>query len=161
MLCKLFILTCLLNCWKCAKILGFFFIPSLSHQITYQSVWTELANRGHEVTVFSPNIVNNFTNNNLIENDMSFSYEYIRENPLDDIMKKEYSLIRVMWNCFMWSIKLIQIEFDHYVVKNFLNQTNDYYDLVLIENLNPILYGFGEKFKAPIVGKNIQYKTVH
>lgn len=58
-----------------AKILGVFTIPSVSHQVMFQPIWKELSLRGHEVTVVTPNPLNDPTLTNLTEIDISFVYD--------------------------------------------------------------------------------------
>lgn len=53
------ILSLLVSCLKCAKILGVFPAPGYSQYILAEALMIEVANRGHQVTVISPYKPNN------------------------------------------------------------------------------------------------------
>lgn len=46
-----------------------------------------------------------------------------------------------------------EFQFQDEIVQNFINDNSSQFDLVLIENFNPILYSWANKFNTPIVGK--------
>ncbi|CAG9854774.1 unnamed protein product [Phyllotreta striolata] len=56
---------------QCAKILGVFPFPSVSHQIVFRPIWKELSRRGHQVTVITPMPLHDSSLVNLTEIDVS------------------------------------------------------------------------------------------
>lgn len=135
-----------------ARIFGYFFIPSVSHQACFRPILTALAEKGHDVTVFTANPLNNSVNG-LTELSLESSYEYDRYNSYRNALKKESSLYEIILKIYDWTIGIAEFQFQSEIVQNFIKDNSSQFDLILIENLNPVLYAWAEKFRAPIVGK--------
>lgn len=135
---------------RCAKILGVFPIPSISHQVVYQPIWKELSLRGHQVTVTTPSPLNNPGLTNLSEIDLGFTYEYFRQNDITSHMAKDnYKVDGILWLFDM----IEHITEEHFKkAANILNDPKTKFDLIIVETLHPLVYSLGCKFKVPIIG---------
>ncbi|GLH16132.1 UDP-glucuronosyltransferase 2B15, partial [Gryllus bimaculatus] len=117
---------------QAARILGIFPTPSISHQLPYQAVMKELALRGHQITVISPDPlkepVANYT-----DVDISFSYEYFRlVITFADMSEVDpVTMLEMMTPGF---IKLVDKQLSSEQIKDFLryNATQGF-DLVFFE----------------------------
>nr|WEU75337.1 uridine diphosphate-glycosyltransferases 340G1 [Glyphodes pyloalis] len=69
-----------------ARILGLFPVPSISHQIVFRGLTSELAKRGHELVILTPNpaLPKERPPDNVTEIDVSFGYERLRSLVLDN-----------------------------------------------------------------------------
>ncbi|RZC39915.1 UDP-glucuronosyltransferase 2B20-like, partial [Asbolus verrucosus] len=135
---------------RCARILGVFPTPSISHQVVYQPVWQELSLRGHQVTVFTPNPLKNPKLTNLTEIDMSSTYDIINRDDISKTMSKNNYLIKtVLWvaNFFTEVIEenLKQSE-------SLIKDPRRKFDLIIVETLHPLVYSYACRFKAPVIG---------
>ncbi|KAJ8878993.1 hypothetical protein PR048_019599 [Dryococelus australis] len=85
-----------------ARILGVSPVTSVSHQIVYRAVTTELAKRGHELVVITTDPVNDPTLANYTEIDISFLYDFYRKNyNFRDL--KIYSVVVLRYCTMMFS----------------------------------------------------------
>lgn len=135
-----------------AKILAINLIPSLSHIEFFRPIWKELSLRGHEVTVITPLPSRDQTLINITEIDVSCLFE-VRESV--DILK-HYSNNNWVWNIqFFWKYlleNLVETMLSNAALKALLG-SDEVFDLICVEAQHPVLYAFGERFKAPVVGK--------
>lgn len=135
---------------ECAKILGIFNIPSVSHQVVYQPIWKELSLRGHEVTVMSPNILKDPSLTNLTEIDLGYLYEGIKviEKNIAEGMNHWH------WNNILkdFSEALTKLIFEHREVQKLVNDDFSKFDIVLVEALFPAPAIFSVKFNCPLLG---------
>lgn len=75
----MFVLFCFsINFVKSARILGFFTVPSISHQQSFQSICKALALKGHEVTFITTDSLNDRSIGNLTEIDISQLYDILK-----------------------------------------------------------------------------------
>ncbi|KAG5896758.1 hypothetical protein JTB14_031737 [Gonioctena quinquepunctata] len=133
-----------------AKILGITFVPSISHQEVYQPIWKELSLRGHNVTVMATNVLADPKLVNLTEIDLGFTYKYMA-----NLSHKSFRDASIIENVFFVDIffsKILQVELASEQVQKFLNKTEESFDLVVVEALHPLVFGFAAKYKAPVVG---------
>lgn len=134
---------------RCARILGIFNTPSISHQSVFQPIWRELSLRGHRVVIVTPNPLNDPTLLNLTELSLASMYEH-----LEDI-KQELSTGRDHWKMINsitpYLIDNTEQTFSHNKVKSLI-EGNDTFDVVLVEPLFPTPAIFAFKYKCPIVG---------
>ncbi|XP_045507004.1 UDP-glucosyltransferase 2-like [Colias croceus] len=132
-----------------ARILGVFPTPSISHQVAFRPLTHELARRGHDVTVVTPNpaFPKGQAPANLTEIDVHFSFGDSAEDiakPLGD--KKES--IRLIQSTFEGLIGLFEMQWQIPEVKKLFDQK---FDLIIVEeHIRPTL-GLGHAFKAPII----------
>ncbi|XP_018325460.1 UDP-glucuronosyltransferase 2B14-like [Agrilus planipennis] len=155
MLCKISVFVVFiaaLSLTDSAKILGYFLYPSYSHQIVYQKIWLELARRGHDVTVFTPNPTKSREFQNLKEVDLSDSYKVLEEHhelisDYDDVDYVE-DTIRLTKLCKL----VLEQQLTHPDVQNLIHNNTEQYDLLVVEFVYPIIFGLKEVVKAPMVG---------
>lgn len=144
------ILTVLLNMTHAARILGFYPIPSISHQAVYQPIWKELSLRGHQVTVITPNPLNDSKLANLTEIDIGFLYRYGN----DEESKVERELTH--WDKAQLygelAKPLFEVIFRHPLVLQLLNNPAAEFDLVMVESILPHGVAFGYKYRCPVIG---------
>lgn len=134
-----------------ARILGVFWFPSLSHQYTFQPIWRELSLRGHQVTVITVKPLQDPTLTNLTEIDVSFLFDSLRK----DELLENYSKENWIWNLIIY-VKYLKEELVDLMMKSIeieeLIKSNLTFDVIIVEPHNPIVFAFGEKFKAPVIG---------
>nr|XP_023024873.1 UDP-glucuronosyltransferase 2B7-like [Leptinotarsa decemlineata] len=147
----LFVLVCF-SCADSAKILGFFQFPSLSHQIIFQPLWKELSLRGHEVTVITPNPLNDPNLRNLTEIDVRFAYDLLAKQDLAGNLGKHKSSVSKIVFIENMMKELVESQLHQRDVQELLKYDENHFDLVLVQALHPLVYIFGAKFKAPVIG---------
>ncbi|KAJ8981277.1 hypothetical protein NQ317_004013 [Molorchus minor] len=120
-----------------ARVLGVLPTPSYSHQIVFRPIWKELAKRGHEVVVITTDLENsNMTN--IREIDVSFTY---------DLWLNKYKVFKQ----FVDDRDICDKELSHPPVRDLITNKSEHFDLVVVENMVPIMMGFAERFKCPSV----------
>lgn len=133
-----------------ARILGVFPMASLSHQIVYQPVWRELSVRGHQVTVITPNPLEDPTLKNLTEIDVSVLYkptENFTASFTTEITHWDMVEILAQYQIRVWEDMMAQEE-----VQKLLADDTKQFDLVILEFYTPLLSAFAYKYKCPFVG---------
>ncbi|KAH9634406.1 hypothetical protein HF086_000232 [Spodoptera exigua] len=150
---KLFLLTLTLSLIynDAAKILGFFPLPSISHQVIFRHLTEELARRGHEVTVITtdPAYPNGDGPANLTEIDVhDFSYEQWR------ILYKltstgERDLIGQIRGAYHTLVNIVEMQLKVEPVQKMLKEEK--FDLLLLEAcVRPALL-LSHVVKAPVI----------
>ncbi|XP_044746167.1 UDP-glycosyltransferase UGT5-like [Coccinella septempunctata] len=136
---------------NCAKILGFFYFPSISHQFVFRSIMKEMSLHGHDVTFITPNPLNDPSLVNLTEIDVSNAYELFRKYDFSNLGRSSLSLkaISDMMNSF--SEEVIAVEMGHKSVQELLQKPSNTFDLIMIEPHSPFFFGFKKKFDAPVI----------
>ncbi|CAG9820048.1 unnamed protein product [Phaedon cochleariae] len=138
---------------ECAKILGVFPVPSISHQIVFQPIWKELSLRGHEVTVITPNPLRDALLSNLTEIDVSSSAKRAMDNSNImknlDITKSVFS--RIMFGNHLLDA-LVKEELEQEEVSELI-KSDETFDLIILQvfAMQPVVYGFGARFGSPII----------
>lgn len=144
-------LLCLLNTEvQSARILGVFNIPSISHQVVYQQIWKELSLRGHEVTVITPDPLNDPTLTNLTEIDLSSLYTIINEARSD--MSAAMDHWAFLKNSHFWFYRTTTAIFSHPEVQALLKDETKGFDLVMIEAIFHSPAVLAAKYKCPLIG---------
>lgn len=133
-----------------AKILGVFPVPSVSHQAVFQPIWKELSERGHEVTVLTPNPLNNSSLHNLTEIDLSFTYKTMEE--LKKLFSQGTNHWLVLKNAANIFLEITTQVFENKEVQEFIKNDNTCYDVVIVEVVDPKSYAFAAKCKCPLIG---------
>ncbi|XP_074037451.1 UDP-glucosyltransferase 2 isoform X3 [Leptinotarsa decemlineata] len=137
-----------------SRILGFFPIPSLSHQRIFQSIWKELSLRGHDVTVISPNVLNEPDLNKLKEIDVGFVYKMMEEWNVAKKISLENHQMRSIMNIYTFFQEVMDIELEQKEVKSITNNKTEYYDVILVQfsHIYPLVHGIASKFESPLIG---------
>lgn len=135
-----------------AKILAVFPLPLISHQKSLLSITKALSLRGHNVTVITTDPLNDETLANHTEIDISQLYQLLKKNEFFKILSTDNFFLKTV--ILFRKMTLFNSEFilETEAVKNLI-RSEDRYDLVLVEALDPIFFAFGWKFKAPVVGR--------
>jgi glucuronosyltransferase len=144
------LMTCL-SVSRSARILYVFSIPSNSHLAVHQSISAHLSLRGHQVTTLTPNSIKNPNLINLTE----FEFPTLRE-----ITAKYHDrTLGMSKDNFLFSTLLYGTKYYGELVEEVLNRSQTIFqnasisfDLVIVENLHPLIYSFGCRFKVPIIG---------
>lgn len=143
-------------CTQCAEILGYFPIPSVSHQRVFQNIWQELSLRGHQVTIITPNPLNNSKLINLTEIAVTYSYNFVRHNP-------NFAIKILAPNASVWPkvsfvnnfVTELSIQhFEDKQVQTVING-NKKYDVILLQPLSKLAFAFPAKFKTPSIGNDL------
>lgn len=132
-----------------SRILCVSIFPSYSHQIVYDAIWKELAKRGHEVVLITPNPLKDPSLKNLREIDISFAYNIWRDNRAEwfrdkgkpskrDLLKNDYNTLSIIFEKTM----------QHPNVQELLNES---FDLQIAEWVYPAVFGLSEHFHCPLV----------
>lgn len=121
-----------------ANILGFFMFPSISHQIVYQPIWRELSLRGHNVTVVTPDPLNDPSLTNLTEISVSFTYDFLKKNRIDKIMSKDSNAFQTLPTIFKLMEVIIEAELNSSEVQKLI-KSDIKFDLILFECFHPAL----------------------
>ncbi|KAK5648509.1 hypothetical protein RI129_003401 [Pyrocoelia pectoralis] len=135
-----------------AKILGAFFVPSISHQVVFQPIWKELSLRGHQVTVLTPNPLNDPTLTNLTEIDLGFAYDIIRRGNLQGAAQKNVPIESIVYFVYELFGGIVKAELEHPEVQALIRDQNKTFDLVMIEYMHPTFSALSARFKCPWVG---------
>ncbi|XP_031328821.1 UDP-glucuronosyltransferase 2B19-like [Photinus pyralis] len=135
-----------------AKILGAFFVPSISHQVVFQPIWKELSLRGHEVTVLTPNPLNDRSLTNLTEIDLSFAYEIVRSGNLQGTLQKDIPIKTIVQSYFKLFGEVVKAELEHSEVQALIRDQSKSFDLVIVEYMHPTFTALSARFKCPWVG---------
>lgn len=135
-----------------AKILGVFMIPSYSHEKPLSNLAKELSLKGHEVTVLTTNPIRNNSLINLTEIDTSHTHKILINNSFEKILSLEVPLLKSLIDLRNTFDALSETVLKTKDVQNLL-QSNKSFDVVIVECHDPIMYAFGYRFNAPIIGK--------
>ncbi|CAH1641753.1 unnamed protein product [Spodoptera littoralis] len=152
---NLFVFSALLEfAVESARILAVLPVPSISHQIVYRPLTQELARRGHEVTVITPDpaFPKGKTPPNLTEIDVHDSYK-IWTATLNKIPKnKERNVLEEVKLFLDLGCEVSDAELSHEDVKALIkSKKEDYVDLLIIEASETIFLGYSYIFKAPVI----------
>ncbi|KAJ8893343.1 hypothetical protein PR048_005934 [Dryococelus australis] len=138
-----------------ARILGVFPVPSLSHQVVYRALMTELASRGHELVVITPEPIRDPAPANYTQIDVSFMFDFYRKQFNFASMKldrmSQYDVIVALLGV---GERLCEMLLDHKPVTELISPNSMvHFDLVFVEWLDMLsLYSFAHKFSAPMIG---------
>ncbi|CAG9856178.1 unnamed protein product [Phyllotreta striolata] len=142
------------NQGECARIFGAFLFPSYSHQVIFQPIWKELSLRGHQVTVITPNPLNDPKLTNLTEIDISFTYKLPVFAQMMSGLQSANSVFKKELGTYFLFTEVYEAVMNYAPVRDIVNNQNDHYDLVLLQ-YNHIAHGmlpFAHKYKAPLIG---------
>ncbi|XP_028160100.1 UDP-glucuronosyltransferase 2B15-like [Ostrinia furnacalis] len=139
-----------------ARILAVFPIPSISHQVVFRPLLLELAQRGHDVTVVTPDPV--FTNEkspaNYTEIDVhERSYKTWRENFLSDAVTSgdREDLQTQMHVAFSTINKVFEMQLLTPKVQKLIKDKNQNFDLLIVEACPLVALGLTHVIKAPAI----------
>ncbi|XP_044746163.1 UDP-glycosyltransferase UGT5-like isoform X3 [Coccinella septempunctata] len=134
-----------------ARILCYFYFPSISHQYVFGQIAKELSRRGHEVTFITPNPLNDPQLTNLTEIDVSVGYNVWKTHDLSGISTIHNDLLSIYYFLSDLNENIFNLELSTEGVKNLLKKPKGSYDLILAESQSPVPYGLMHKFDAPVI----------
>ncbi|XP_068623984.1 UDP-glycosyltransferase UGT5-like [Battus philenor] len=138
---------------KCARILAVFPTPSISHQVVFRPLTQELAKRGHEVTIITPDpaFLKGQTPKNIKEIDMhDISYSVWNElkkkaRDKDLYLMTQYKVLgQLFLNVFSAQLKTAEFQ-------EILSLDKKYFDLLLIEACVTPTLALSHVFDAPVI----------
>lgn len=131
------------------KILGIFHFPVHSHYTVFDSLMVELANRGHQVTVFN-SFPKNFQIENYREINVKHCFPLIKEESLEKFYKfckGALDLVNIILQCTITYEEISRCE----PIVKLLNSSNTY-DILFTEIFDQNFFQlFGYKFKIPVI----------
>ncbi|CAH1286162.1 unnamed protein product [Diabrotica balteata] len=148
------ILLLLLSCTfgHSAKILGFFPLPSISHQMIFQPIWKELSLRGHDITVITTDPLRDSNLTKVTEIDTTYIYGKLAEMGWPHKASSANNIFnRVAFLCDITS-SIAEQQFGE--VQDILKK-GEKFDLVLVQisyNLNLALAAANSFGNPPVVG---------
>ncbi|XP_063702026.1 UDP-glycosyltransferase UGT5-like [Culicoides brevitarsis] len=133
------------------KILGVFPTFSKSHYILGSKIMRELAEKGHEVTVLTPFILNKGVPNltEVLVDGIIEKSSIITDHLLEFDSTSMFGRLR---NLYFFGLMMTNHTMDHPKVKQFLKSDAKFDVIVLEIFVNDAMLGFGSHFKAPVVG---------
>lgn len=137
---------------KGAKILGFFTTPSFSHQQTFRTLCKALALRGHDVTMISPDILNDKSIKTLKEIDIHQTYDIKNKYNVGRFLSKDISTLERVFGYLILCGVPTEIAFDDEKVQQLI-RGDETFDLLIIQGFHPLTFAMAAKFKAPVIGK--------
>ncbi|XP_038210433.1 UDP-glucosyltransferase 2-like [Zerene cesonia] len=141
------------NSSECARILAIFPTPSISHQVVFRPIVHELARRGHDVVLITPDPVfpKGKSPTNLTEIDVhDVSYKYVSQllssarGRKEDFMVQIKAIFEVMPLIFEAQLEVPEVK------KAILDQ-RDTYDIVIVEACVRAGLGLSHIIKAPMI----------
>ncbi|XP_050356433.1 UDP-glucosyltransferase 2-like [Nymphalis io] len=137
-----------------ARILAFFPTPSISHQVVFRPITHELARRGHEVIVVTPDPVfpKGKAPANLTEIGVrDASYSKWQELFVHHNGNKQDLMLQVR-RIFESFATILDSQLQTADVRNmFKNKDRNYFDLLILEACNRPLMGLAHVFDAPVI----------
>lgn len=152
--CIIVLVSTLVHSGACAKILGFFIVPSFSHQIIFQAICRELALNGHNVTIVSPNTFDDSNVENLKEIYVPQVYKvYETWNPSQILSPKAMTLQRYwrLSECIRMSTEIVLEDVN---VQELLTSEEEF-DIVIVQAMNPLAVAIAARFKTKLIGESV------
>ncbi|KAJ8881185.1 hypothetical protein PR048_017658 [Dryococelus australis] len=152
------LLACLVSCAayaEGARILAILSFPSISHQVVYRALTKELARRGHQMVVVTPDPINDPTFPNYTEIDISRTYQFFRETDFASARLAQASTYEQFTGFYTTGDAICETTMVNAKIQAMIdpNNTREHFDLVFIEWLvTPCMTAFAHRFNAPIIG---------
>ena len=136
-----------------ARILGIFPTPSISHQVVYRALMKDLAARGHELLILTPDPFKT-DNPNVTQIDLHSSYKVFHE-AFNFVYFKNSAMDETdLFNYFFQAMmKYFEEQISHPGVEKLIAERDKYhFDLVIMEGLmNYPWLAFAEIFDTPVI----------
>lgn len=141
------------NVCDCANILAVFPTPSISHQIVFRPVMHELAKRGHQVTIITPNpaFPKGKSPQNLTEIDVhEISYKIWEEfvtsekGQENDAQEQIKFIFEILNSVFLEQLKSFEVQ-------EFIFNKKKSFDLLFIETCMRPALSFSYIYKVPVI----------
>lgn len=135
-----------------SRILGVFPTPSISHQVVFQGLTKDLAARGHQLTIVSPDQMAAHANITQITVDGLYELKFKLMEELNESPKEAFAMIQWFSD---FALKVMDTVLSYPDVQKLIeNSNNQEFDLVIFEQLpmNLAAAAFGRIFNCPVVG---------
>lgn len=138
---------------RAARILAIFPVPSISHQLVFRELTQELARRGHELTIITPDPV--FTNgdapNNIREIDIrEVSYKVWRDYFVLKLDSDMNDIPEQVQNYYEAMMLAMDIQWNRTEIQELIHGEHNF-DLILSEAILRFPMAFYNKYKVPII----------
>ncbi|XP_075979920.1 UDP-glucosyltransferase 2-like [Anticarsia gemmatalis] len=141
-----------------ARILGVFPIPSISHQVVFRALTQELAKRGHELVIITPDpaLPKERPPDNITEIDTSQGYQLLAQFYKDGVMDLKRGVVTdldlvLSGHTEKAMCELMSYQFDIPEVLELLKDKSQKFDLIFVEGFGNFHLIVTEIFKAPAI----------
>lgn len=143
----IFIFSHFLSGLQSAKILAVLPFPSGSHQNVYQPILQELINHGHEISIIAP-IKYKFRQRSVQQIHLPFlNNMYNSTETMKAVSKQQYSIPMLIA-----AEKIFTNLFEQVIVESKKYLATQSFDLIILEALHPLIFGYCCTFNVPTVG---------
>ncbi|XP_055598542.1 UDP-glucosyltransferase 2-like isoform X2 [Uranotaenia lowii] len=136
-----------------ARILAIFPSPAKSHQIVFRALVEGLLERGHQLTIMTPDPLDTI-NENVTQIDWSYAYEAIEEYAtVAKATQEQWNALKVARQILLAAKVFVEAELSHPEVQAMIRDPREHFDVVLAEyfHFTPF-YAFAELYNAPLIG---------
>ncbi|VVC99415.1 unnamed protein product [Leptidea sinapis] len=150
----LIILICKESIKHAAKILAVFPTPSISHQVVFRPIVQELAKKGHEVIVITPDpaFPKGKSPANLTEIDVhDISYNAMRQDLVKNFLGDNMKFIFKVGESLKMMTEIFEKQLQASEVRDLMNDKERKFDLIIVEAFARAALGFGHFYKAPVI----------
>ncbi|XP_065085800.1 UDP-glucosyltransferase 2-like isoform X1 [Ochlerotatus camptorhynchus] len=151
----LMVMAFLMSAVEGARILAIFPSPARSHQIVFRAFVEALVERGHELTVMTPDpIPLQAVNGSIQQIDWSYVYKVVEsECDVAKVSQEGWNTLKVTQQVLLVTEMFIKAELGHPEVQRMIKDRRDQFDAVIVEyyQMTPF-YAFAEFYGAPLIG---------
>ncbi|CAL1683792.1 unnamed protein product [Lasius platythorax] len=127
--------------------------PSHSHQVAFRPIITELARRGHKLTVFTPIPINDSTLQNYTEVKLSYS-SYKVDEKFDVLGLAKLGIWPLLDDFYRRNEEMTDSALSHPVMQQLISSNStEKFDLIIVEFLfYDAFYALSHRFNASLIG---------
>lgn len=136
-----------------ARILAVFPVPSISHQVVFRPLTQELAKRGHEVVILTPDpaFPKGKTPDNITEIDVhDKSYEIWTENIVKKLDGNAKTALKVVEDCLATFVDILEYQINCPEFQNVL-RSGKQFDVIFTESCVSVALVVSHVIKAPVI----------
>ncbi|XP_058451965.1 UDP-glucosyltransferase 2-like isoform X1 [Malaya genurostris] len=137
-----------------SRVLAIFPSPAKSHQIVFRALVEGLLERGHHVTMMSPDPIVT-SNPNITQINWSYAHKIVEENfDVAQMRQQDCTSLDIAVQLLYVTEKFIEAELDHPEVQQLIvNANEEHFDVLLVEyfQMTPF-FAFAELFNVPMIG---------
>lgn len=136
-----------------ANILAICPTPAISHQTVFHTLMKDLANRGHQLTILTTDVIK-IDNSNVTQIDLHDSYDMFKEINYVALKKSKKDEVEFLEMLMPILIKIMDQQLSHLEVKKIIEMKNDFkFDILIVELFIYVpMLAFAEIFDCPIIG---------
>ncbi|CAG9761805.1 unnamed protein product [Ceutorhynchus assimilis] len=134
-----------------ANILAIMPTASFSHQVVFRPLWKELANKGHNITLVTTDLMENMPN--LTQIDLSYGYSHYQKQNFVDIISNDSSSFYEMAMAARKATNETNNQFFQSPEgQNLIHNPDNLFDLLVVEAQLPTMMVFSWWYQIPFVG---------